>query len=518
MGKTICLAIGTAAMVVAVAGCQPDTPDLAVVQMPVTAVCTAQVDGIGAVDVESDYVPHVVACENGNADFEALKAQAVAARSVLYHTMGAHGSIGDGQHAQVYSCARAPSQAHYDAAAATAGQVLTYNGNIVYAFYVSGAIPSSSGCVAQAGDNDPHGVEHYVTYNWNNSGASVEQTNLGWVNAQNWANRGCKSQNGAHCLAGQGWGYRDILKFYYGMDIGFDSGTGACVPDDPGGDDPGGDDPGQSGNGTLKGVVFADTGVGTSDMSIRIDSATVSISGQASQAVQPGGALFEQSLPAGSYTVVASASGYADASRTCTVTAGADSWCSVGLFAGDENQNPGGDDPGGDDPPVDDPGGDDPVDDPNDGDPNGDGDAHGDFDFEAPKGHVYGYAIALTSEADFENCSGPTVPGAKIKAETGEETDADGDGHFEFWAVPGDHLLAAEAEGFMAGAAECKVVSEQSVFCCLPLKPEEADAELGPVHQEEDPNAFTCASAGTRRGLALLPGLLLLAALRRRRA
>ncbi len=53
MGKTICLAIGTAAMVVAVAGCQPDTPDLAVVQMPVTAVCTAQVDGIGAVDVES---------------------------------------------------------------------------------------------------------------------------------------------------------------------------------------------------------------------------------------------------------------------------------------------------------------------------------------------------------------------------------------------------------------------------------------------------------------------------------
>ena len=29
-------------------------------------------DGVGAVDVEGDYLPHVVACENGGADYEAI--------------------------------------------------------------------------------------------------------------------------------------------------------------------------------------------------------------------------------------------------------------------------------------------------------------------------------------------------------------------------------------------------------------------------------------------------------------
>jgi hypothetical protein len=49
------------------------------------------------------------------------------------------------------------------------------------------------------------------------------------VSPSNVYNRGCKSQNGASCLANQGWGYQDILKFYYGMDIGFEQATGACV-------------------------------------------------------------------------------------------------------------------------------------------------------------------------------------------------------------------------------------------------------------------------------------------------
>ena len=48
------------------------------------ALPTVNVQGIGPVPTESDYVPHVVACENGAASFEALKAQAVAARSYAY--------------------------------------------------------------------------------------------------------------------------------------------------------------------------------------------------------------------------------------------------------------------------------------------------------------------------------------------------------------------------------------------------------------------------------------------------
>ena len=38
----------------------------------------------GAVSVESDYLPRVVCCENGGAPSEALKAQAVMARTYLY--------------------------------------------------------------------------------------------------------------------------------------------------------------------------------------------------------------------------------------------------------------------------------------------------------------------------------------------------------------------------------------------------------------------------------------------------
>jgi len=212
------------------AGCGPAEPSpFAALGLPITAWCTAQVVGVGAVDTESDYLPHVVACENGAADFEALKAQAVAARSVLYNKMESAGEIQDGQSDQVYTCARAPGPAHLAAVAETAGEVLWYQDVVVFAFYVSGAIPSTADCVPAAGDEDPHGVEHYVTYNWGRSGAAVEQTTLGWVNPANHRNRGCQSQNGAHCLARGGWGYRDILAFYYGMDAELLRAEGTCV-------------------------------------------------------------------------------------------------------------------------------------------------------------------------------------------------------------------------------------------------------------------------------------------------
>jgi hypothetical protein len=57
----------------------------------IEAFCDAEVDGIGPIPTESDYLPHVIACENGGADLEALKAQAVGARSVLYWTLGTNG-------------------------------------------------------------------------------------------------------------------------------------------------------------------------------------------------------------------------------------------------------------------------------------------------------------------------------------------------------------------------------------------------------------------------------------------
>ena len=79
----------------------------------------ANVIGVGCVPMESDYVPHVVACENGAASLEALKAQAVAARTFAYYKLLDDGFIMDGSSDQVYSCGNAPGAQHFAAAAAT---------------------------------------------------------------------------------------------------------------------------------------------------------------------------------------------------------------------------------------------------------------------------------------------------------------------------------------------------------------------------------------------------------------
>jgi len=50
---------------------------------PLDAYCSVTVRGVGTLDVETDYLPHVIACENGAASFEALRAQAVSARSYM---------------------------------------------------------------------------------------------------------------------------------------------------------------------------------------------------------------------------------------------------------------------------------------------------------------------------------------------------------------------------------------------------------------------------------------------------
>ncbi len=84
------------------------------------AFCQINVEGVWRA-TETDYLPHVIACENGGAGFEALKAQAIAARSVAYYNMATAGSICDGQGCQVYSCGIQPSHNHSPADAATPG-------------------------------------------------------------------------------------------------------------------------------------------------------------------------------------------------------------------------------------------------------------------------------------------------------------------------------------------------------------------------------------------------------------
>lgn len=212
-----------------ISACGPTGDEVDWIRRPLGAICKVNITGVGVRQVETDYIPHVVACENGGASDEALKAQAVAARSYMYYSVLNSGSICDGTKCQVYTCANKPQQKHYDAAQATAGQVLVWGGVVICSFYVAGAKPSTPTCQALASDPDPTNTEKHVTYNEGKSGASVTQTPLGWISPTNKYNRGCKSQNGAHCLATKGKLYPQILRFYYGADIQLVSATGSCV-------------------------------------------------------------------------------------------------------------------------------------------------------------------------------------------------------------------------------------------------------------------------------------------------
>jgi hypothetical protein len=201
--------------------------------LPLNAHCSITVVGKGTKDLESDYLPHVVNCENGGASAEALKVQAVSARTFAYYKIATAGSVKDGTSDQVYSCSSQPSQKHIDAVKATAGQVLVWSNAVICAFFVAGAKPSTTSCVAKSGDPDPTATEKYVTYNDGKTGSAVTQTPLGWVNPANKVNRGCMSQNGSQCQSLKGKGYKDILRFYYGADIQITTATGSCVPKPP---------------------------------------------------------------------------------------------------------------------------------------------------------------------------------------------------------------------------------------------------------------------------------------------
>jgi len=112
-------------------------------------------------------------------------------------------------------------------------------------------------------------------------------------------------------------------------------------------------DPGQQPqDGMLQGVVFVDQGQGTADMSRRLPGATVKLSGGSSTTARDSDAYWSFQLPQGEYAVTVSLAGYQTASRSCTLSSGGETWCSIGMVqdsdpGGDPGQDPGGD-PGAD--------------------------------------------------------------------------------------------------------------------------------------------------------------------------
>jgi hypothetical protein len=222
------------AIAAGLAGVACSADRIGVVGAPVDAVCTVEVrsgrDRI-TVDVEQEYLPRVIQCENGPADDEALKALAVAARSYLYYKVARTGFLRDSTADQVFGCRREPEPRHHAAVAATRREVLQYRGHQVAGFYVAGArAGDGKGTLACGTGSDPTRTEPYVTYNEGASGAAVRQTRLGLRHDDNLANRGGLSQHGSHCLARAGYDYRSILRFYYGEDIALASAVGDCEP------------------------------------------------------------------------------------------------------------------------------------------------------------------------------------------------------------------------------------------------------------------------------------------------
>jgi hypothetical protein len=180
------------------------------------------------VDFEDNYLPNVVLRENGLASLEALKAQAVAARSFIYYKVETGSTfIRNSQADQVYSLGGVqgnPGGRWDQAVRETEGEFLSFNGITTASFYVAGATPSNPNGIATAGDPDPTNTERFVTYTRANNLVGPFNTGspLGFVGTPsnpNYPNRGAMSQNGSNVLDDSGVHYLDILKFYYGGDI-----------------------------------------------------------------------------------------------------------------------------------------------------------------------------------------------------------------------------------------------------------------------------------------------------------
>jgi MYXO-CTERM domain-containing protein len=102
-----------------------------------------------------------------------------------------------------------------------------------------------------------------------------------------------------------------------------------------------------------------------------------------------------------------------------------------------------------------------------------------------------------------------------VSAETGETTLADGDGYFEFTVLAGDRVLGAEAEGYITGAAECTVLENGEVTCCVHIV-KEPEGGLPDDEGLDDMGSevvvvVSCATGGEAGSLGLLLPLLGLA-------
>lgn len=215
--------------------------------------------------------------------------------------------------------------------------------------------------------------------------------------------------------------------------------------------------------GRVLGVVYENTGLGSQDTSIRIGGASVTASGPGAPASTVAGdidASFILDLAPGTYTIMASAVGYQTGSKSCVVSVGADSWCSVALIPS----------------PITPPDGED--------------------------GRLLGVVYELKA-ADLTDTS-LRLPGANVKASKGgyevfAVADAD-NGAWTFALPAGLWQVSASLAGYESAARTCEVAEGQDTWCSigLPVKPDEPQGRLvGVVYAlQDDPEDMTARLMG----------------------
>ena len=157
----------------------------------------------------------------GSHELQALKAQAIAARTYVSRAMRDDPTLGTAAKPVVNSesfqvASKVPRPLPAQAAHETSGGVATYMGRLILANFVAGGIWPQG---AWDGRGTTAKTEHYVTYNQGRRGSSVITTSLSSTSHRD--NRGCMSQNGAEELARRGWKWPMILRFFYGEDLQF---------------------------------------------------------------------------------------------------------------------------------------------------------------------------------------------------------------------------------------------------------------------------------------------------------
>jgi N-acetylmuramoyl-L-alanine amidase len=97
-------------------------------------------------------------------------------------------------------------------------------------------------------------------------------------------------------------------------------------------------------NGKLLGTVYEDQGVGPADMSVRLPGAKVNVVGQngSSQSTTAANedAMWAFNMAPGTYTVTVNLDGYWNNTRVCSVAAGQETWCSIGLTEKEDTEPP----------------------------------------------------------------------------------------------------------------------------------------------------------------------------------